>query len=435
MLVFVGNAIPIHKYKHFRLIDYNKILLLNIDVKRLLKLPYLDFKFEVSDTGEYSTKKIAEYRFCKITIYDTGAVLFTGSIHKLWNSLKDIKAPNYKNIETYKGFNGNQFTLENIIEVRNHLENLFDCEPQQMIFQNIELGVNTTPEFNPKLYIKGLLYHKNKLFEYRCNNNLAQAIHQRLIFKIYNKSHQYTMSEYTLRIELKITKAEELKTIGIRTFANINVNTLDKAKQMILRRFDEVMHYDYTINKKGLTRAQNQLLESYSNPRYWINDLEPEHRDRPKKRLKEITIKYSKNLHQQLRQDLIQKCVMINRPSESSKCVIINSSSIGLNITQTPTKISTKKCSVTGIELTYENEDAKYIRTSTLNYLHNNDLRAFIEVCSFLLSNTNGNRPKYEKSIIPHLAKQIRNRYYNPLIIRQTGYNQRKYFNQLELSL
>ena len=435
MLVCVATQYLLTNIR-INMIDYIKILLSNIDVKHLLQLTYLDFKVEVSnDTGELSTKKIAEYRFCKITIYDTGTVLFTGSIHKLWNSLKDIKAPNYKNIETYKGFNGNQFTLENIIEVRNHLENLFECEPQQMIFQNIELGVNTTPEFNPNLYLKGLLYHKNKLFEFRYDNNLAQAQHQRFIFKIYNKSLQYGMSEFTLRIELKIIKSEELKTIGLRTFADINAITLGKAKQMLLNRFNEVMHYDYTINKKGLTDTQNQLLKSYSNPRYWIIDLEPKYRDRHKKRLKEITIKYSKNLHQQLRQNIIQKCVMINRLSESSKCVIINSSSIGLNITQTPIKIKTKKCSVTGIELTHENEDAKYIRTSTLNYLHNYDKNTFEEVCSYLLSKTNGNRPKFEGGIIKHLAKQVRNRYFNPSLIRQTGYKQKIYHNQLGLNL
>ena len=414
--------------------DYIKILLINININHLLQLPYLDFKIEVSEkTGEISTKKIAEYHFCKITIYDTGVVLFTGSIHKLWNSLNDIKAPNYKNTEIYKGFNGNQFALENIIQVRKHLENLFKCEPKQMIFQNIELGVNTAPIFNPKLYIKGLLYHKNKLFEYRFNGNLAQAMHQRLIFKIYNKSNQYGMSEFTLRIELKITKIEELKTTGLRTFADVNAQTINKAEKMLLNRFDEVMHYDYTINKKALTKVQNQLLKSYSNPRYWINDLQPKYRDRHKKRLKEITLKYSENLHQQLRQNLIQKCVIINRLSESSKCVIINSSNIGLNITQSTGQKLIKKCSVTGIDLTHENEGAKYIRTATLNYLHTNDIEAFFEVCSFLLSNTNGNRPKYENGIISHLAKQIRNRYFNPSIIRQIGYKQKKFNNQITL--
>lgn len=416
------------------MIDYIKILLLNVDIDRLLNLSFLDFKIEVSErTGELSTKRTAEYHFCKIIIYDTGLVLFTGSIHKLFNSLIQKKAPNYINAKIYKGFNGNQFTLQNIVEIKNHLEDLFECEPQQMIFQNIEIGVNTTPGFNPKLYIKGLLYHKNKLFEYRYNGNLAQAVHQRLIFKIYNKSNQYEMSEFTLRIELKITKTEELKKIGLRTFADINANTLEKAKQMLLNRFEEVMHYDYTINKKGLTKAQNQLLKNYSNPRYWIYDIEPKYRDRHKKRLKEITLKYSKNLHQQLRQNIIQKCVTINRLSESSKCVIINRSSIGLNITQSTSAKTYKKCSITGIELTHENEGAKYIRTSTLNYLHNYDKNTFVEVCSYLLSNTNGNRPKFESDIISHLAKQVRNRYFNQSTIRQTGYKQRKYYNQITL--
>lgn len=416
------------------MIDYIKILLLNIDPDRLLKLSFLDFKIEVSEnTGELSRKKIAEYHFCKITIFDTGVVLFTGSIHKFWNSLNDIKAPNYKNIEIYKGFNGNQFALENIIEVRTHLENLFECDPRQMVFQNIELGANTTPSFNPKLYIKGLLYHKNKLFEYRYNGNLAQAMHQRLIFKIYNKSFQYEMCEFTLRIELKITKTDELKATGLRTFADVDELTLNKAEQMLLSRFDEVMHYDYTIDKKALTKVQNQLLKNYSNPRYWVNDLQPKYRDRHKKRLREITVNYSENLHQQLRQNIIEKCVMINRHSESGKCVIINSSSIGLNITHSTSIKTHNKCPVTGIELTHENQGAKYIRTSTLNYLHTNDLKAFIEVCSCLLSNTKGNRPKYENSIIPHLAKQVRNRFYNPSIIKQTGYREKKFEDQLSL--
>jgi len=407
-------------------------LLLKIDIERLSGL--LEFKFEVVEsTGEYSTKKVAEYHFCKITIYESGIVLFTGSIHKLYNSLKDIKAPNHKEEKIYKGYNGNQFTIYNILEVKERLQILFNCEPKQMLFQNIELGVNTEPLFNPNLYLKGLLYHKNKLFEYRYNNNLAQAAHQRFIFKIYNKSNQYGMSEFTLRIELKINKTEELKTIGLRTFENVNVITLNKAKEMLLRRFDEVVYFDYTINKKTLSKRENQLLKNYSNPRYWIVDIKPIHRDRHKKRLYQITLKHSKNLHQQLRQEISTKCVIINRLSESTKCVTINSSSIGLNITQSTSTKTVKKCIVTGVELTQEKEGAKYIRTSTLNYLHRYNKVKFLEVCSLLLNNTTGNRPKFEKDIISHLAKQVRNRYFNQLTIRQTGYKQKIYFNQMEL--
>jgi len=418
------------------LIDYIKILLLNIDINRLLNIEYLDFKTEVSEkTGVLSTKRVAIYHFCKITIYDSGIVLFTGSIHKLWNSLNDVKAPNYNHTYNYKGFNGNQFTLNNILEVRYHLEQLFNCTSCQMIFQNIEFGVNTTPNIDPYLFLKGLLYHRNKMFEYRYERNFAQVIHNRFIFKIYNKSHQYGMSEFTLRIELKIIKIEELKKTGIKTFVDIDEDTLRKTSKMLLERFDEVMYYDYTVNKKALTKREKQFIKNYCNPRYWINDLKPNHRDRHLKRLTEITYKYSENLHQQIRLDIIKKCVRINQLSEKAKCVIINSSSIGLNMLQSQYIKTNKKCVVTGIPLTHEKEGSNYIKTSTINYLHENEKNTFIEVCSLLLNNTKGNRPKFESEIISHLAKQVRNRYYNKSRIKKIGYKKKVYKNQLQLTI
>ena len=99
------------------MIDYVKILFRDIDVIRLLSLSCLDFKTEVSEsTGELSSKKVADYKFCKITILNNNIVLFTGSIHKLWNELQGIKAQNHRG-QKYRGFNGNMFTINNIIEV------------------------------------------------------------------------------------------------------------------------------------------------------------------------------------------------------------------------------------------------------------------------------------------------------------------------------
>lgn len=326
------------------MIDYVKISILNINIPQLLTSNYLEFKTEVSEkTGELSTKKVAEYHYCKITIFDSRVVLFTGSIHKLWNSLNGIKAPNHKSMKPYKGFNGNQFTLDEILKVKEHLEKLLKCPPQQMIFQNIEFGINTTLNFNPQLYLKGLLYHKGKQFEYKYNDHFAQAKHQRYFLKIYNKSSQYLMPQHTLRVELKVIKTEDIKHIGITTFEDINSTTLNKAMTSILKRFDEVVHYDYTIQKDSLTERTIRYLKNYSNPRYWIHELKPQHRDRHKKRLIKITYKNSLKIHQKIRENLVQKCVIINRLSENTNCVIINRSSIGLNITHIHPKITTKK--------------------------------------------------------------------------------------------
>lgn len=291
----------------------------------------MEFKTDYNEkTNELSTKSIADYHFCKIIIHKNlntknETVLFQGSIHKMWNSLNDIKAPNYKTA-IFKGFNGNQFNLNQIIEIRNHLMKLFDCSVYQMIFQNIEVGINTQPNFNSQLFINGLLYHKGVMFENRYNRAYAQVQHKRFIIKIYNKGLQYGMNKNTLRIEVKVLKMIELKKFGVITFEDINENTLNKLFAYLLRRFDEVVYYDKTINKKRLLDRQKQLLPKYSNKTYWIDDVLPQHRDRQKKKLNEFIKLYSDNLRAQIREDLI------------NKCVIINSSNIELNVTQKQNK-------------------------------------------------------------------------------------------------
>lgn len=321
------------------MIDYVKILLKGVDVPRLLSIDCLEFVSELSKkTGEISTKSVAKYHHCKITIYDSGIVLFTGSIHKLWNSINGIKANNYKGLKDYKGFNGNQFRMDDIIYVRDHLEKLFDCESNSMVFQNIELGVNTTPGFNPQLYLKGLLYHRGEIIETRYKRHYAEVEHQRYRLKIYNKSNQYSILEHTLRIELHIKKTEDIKCLGVKTFQDVNPETLDKAIKMLLKRFNEVVYYDITIDKKNLTRCEKELLKSYNRRSYWIDDLKPQHRDRHKKRLLKIIQSNSSYLHKKIEQNIIEKCVVINCVSKEAKCVVINTSSIGLNITHSLTK-------------------------------------------------------------------------------------------------
>jgi hypothetical protein len=289
-------------------------LISGVDENELLNSERLDFITEVStSTGEFSSKAIANYHFCKIKVFSSGRVCFSGSIHKMSNSLKGIKAPNFCESINYKGFNGNLFTIDHVIEARNHICDLIGCDASQMIFENLEIGVNTTPNLDPQEYLKGLLYHRNKPFEYKYNNNFAQAIHQRLVFKIYNKSHQYGMNYNVLRVELKIMKSIEMESLGIRTFADINQHSLDKAKDMLLRRFNEVMHYDYTIDKLQLSNVQKNRLKNYSNPRYWINELKPNERYRHKIRLAEITGNCSQELHNQIASNIEEKCSRINR--------------------------------------------------------------------------------------------------------------------------
>ncbi len=304
------------------MIDYTKIYLIGINIKRLLSLNILEFKTEVSEqTGLISKTMIAEYNHCKISIKENSKnkanphVIFSGSIHKMWNSLNGITATCNQGEDSgrNKGFNGNQFTLLNIIEIRSHLEWLFDCKSSQMIFQNIEFGINAIVPFDPKLFLRGLIYHHNKQFEYRFENNFSQAIHTRYILKIYNKSYQYVMLEDILRVELKIIKMIELENIGIVTFADINMLTLEKAKLLLIKKFTEIVYYDYTIQENKFSKSNLLILKDYASSSYWIEEVKPIHRDREKKKLKSWIFDFSENLQQQIITEINRKCVIINR--------------------------------------------------------------------------------------------------------------------------
>jgi len=48
------------------------------------------------------------------------------------------------------------------------------------------------------------------------------------------------MNEFTLRIELKITKTKGVKIIGLKTFTDVNQYTLNSAEQLLLRQFEVV---------------------------------------------------------------------------------------------------------------------------------------------------------------------------------------------------
>lgn len=316
--------------------DYFKIEVQHPDLNYIENQSGLEFDSLLNHTtGEISGRKIAEHHFCKITIYESGTVYFSGSVHKLWNSLNDVKGPNQTDLEQHgsPGFNGNQFSLMEFYKVREYLESLFNCKASQMVIKNIEFGVNIKTLFDPDFYIKGLLYHIGVPFEFRYRGSYAQAVHQRYILKIYNKSKQYGLKDHTLRFEIKVVKTREIISTGITTMADICPETQESAAKLLLKRFDEVVHYDYTINKQLLSKHQKRLNSDYANPRFWM-ELKPNFRSRHKKRLQEITFKYSENIHAELRRQIIEKCSTINRAFKTPKCSIINHSTIALNVQQ-----------------------------------------------------------------------------------------------------
>ncbi|WP_146190696.1 hypothetical protein [Polaribacter aquimarinus] len=408
------------------MIDGVKISVLDANINQLESK--LIFYRQISeDTGLYKNYKVAEYHFCKIRIYDSGTVLFIGSIHKLWNSLHNVLAPNYKKTKNYKGYNGNLFTLKDIIEVRHHLKKLFECTSDKMIFQNIEFGINTTPNFNPQLFIIGLLYLTTKSFEFRFDNNFAQVIYQRYRVKIYNKSNQYGIIEKTLRIETQIKKSEEYKykkldIININSFADINVSTLNNAKGLLLRHFNRVIYFDYTIRENEFTKTIKTTLLKYKNPQYWFQFKTKSNKRDHKKKLQKYISNHSDNLKEQIISNILKKFELIiaerpqiknkktapfNQLFNTKKTALSNHSSKGLKGANKPYK----KCRVTAVDISMQKEDSILLSHTGLRYYFENDKLIFLIIKNKYLSKKwlyNG----FETQI-KELAHNIRNKHSN----------------------
>ena len=189
--------------------------------------------------------------------------------------------------------------------------------------------MNLIVPFDPKMFVKGLLFHCGKKFEHKFQDNYWQVAHQQYIVKIYNKSFQYEMGENVLRFEIKFVKMKALARHKISTLNDLSPKVLLELRERLIECLEEIVYYDYTISTANMQPTLIRLVDCYSNPRYWFEKLQPHRRDKHKKKLSEIIEKNSKNLRRIIRTQMESESVIINQ-SEISKRVIINHSNIML---------------------------------------------------------------------------------------------------------
>jgi hypothetical protein len=302
------------------MVDYIKIKLLDADIDRLkekfdFSTRYTPNTAETDETYEYKT------HFCTLTIYPSGNVYFKGSIHKYWNSLHGVykvkgfgKNRLFNKVNTLKeGFNANQFDYSNIISLRRHLCCLLECHPDNMLIQGIEFGVNLFTDFAPRTFVKGLLYHKAKPFDFKHYKNYAQCKHWQYLVKIYNKSYQYRLSSNILRVEVKITKSLIANNIGIETFNDITPQTLENALEYVKTAFIDSVYFDYTIRENELSNLNQTKVKDYKNQLYWTEDLDKKQRHKQKENLNKLILHYSDNLKGKILTDIDKKRGLFNQ--------------------------------------------------------------------------------------------------------------------------
>ncbi|CAI8733545.1 hypothetical protein [Chryseobacterium sp. IT-36CA2] len=293
-------------------IDFVKIQYTDKDYE--LPINKTDFTISVNnETGETDNKKEGEYFGMQIIKYASGRLMVKGSIHKLFNRTD---------------FNGNDFDIINFSSALQDLETELGLKPEYCRLENIEIGVNIQLPFDPNLILQNLLFHRSVEFNKTISGSFYyQSAKTEYIIKIYNKTAQYEkrlkriaqnpniknkqdeeetsflketiekqLQPNTLRFEVKFLKMNIINDLGLVYLSDITKPELKESlKSLLLKEFQEVYFYDYTMDETKMRVSEINKLKDYRNPNYWIN-LNKKDKYYHKNRFEKMTMKYSQNL-------------------------------------------------------------------------------------------------------------------------------------------
>jgi len=298
------------------MIDFIKGTVRGADISRLYEL----FDFEttvINSTGEVK-REIALFNTMKIIIYPSGRVVIQGSIHKYFNSINELYAPNQTSIkEREMGFNGNRFDLLSLTYALNHLCESLGVRLIDLIISNLEFGLNLETEFKVPEILSRLIRHRGEPFV-NPKKYFYQAEHAQYFVKCYYKSWQYGMMYEVMRVELKYTRMAALNAIGIYTVQDLlKSDCLLQLGELLSNKWYEILLYDYTINTGAVSAKKQVWLTQYRDQDFWNSETKPNHHARHKKRLSEIVENHSKQVQKQVQKQIESEWINLQAESKS----------------------------------------------------------------------------------------------------------------------
>jgi hypothetical protein len=222
------------------MIDFIKLNVSDLNREELLRHPFLQFTSRVNlTTGELLHNDWAEYYGLRFNIHRE-KIFLSGSLHKFHNCINGNGKVNYSD-----------FTLMQLEEVVQHLEEAFKIDPKQTRIVNLEFGVNIDTILSPGLLLENNLisYERTKTHsinnDYNGKGRYYQFSKRQYQLKIYDKGKQYNLLSKILRAEVKTTKSRVTTKWKIFTLQDLLCpHNLNKLKQQLLKQYDKLLILD-----------------------------------------------------------------------------------------------------------------------------------------------------------------------------------------------
>lgn len=185
-----------------------------------------------------------------------------------------------------KGENYTSFTWDNLQCEIDYLANTLQLDASKTKIDSIEVGLNLPLQTSVhSLLFNNVIAFKGKQFNQYDDDSKLYGLYCPLtqyILKLYNKSQQYKLVNELLRIEVKTKKMEAIKKPNIAFLEDLrNKDKVYELKELLLKKWDEVLVYDDTIDASAPEFRQNDrdLLLNASNIKFWQR-LKTENYDR-----------------------------------------------------------------------------------------------------------------------------------------------------------
>lgn len=379
-------------------------------------------------TGEMKYPIKGKYKNLDIKINPTRKEL-SGSIHKLRNELKTSQNQNY-----------DDFRFIDFLEMVQHLKDVFNLDLNKTIIENLEIGMNIHTDKEPERILNENLVTWNymtptKNKTYNGTGKYIEYETSQYYFKIYDKGKQYDRTENILRIEYKVKRNEFSAKLGIRTLSDLtHITNIEPLTEFLYRTFDMCLIVDNLTSEYITEPKDRELFIKGTNPFTWATFKNRATRKRLKDNFERIlkdykldTIKIELSKQLKIKGEHLMKCYEMNdfQNTESEPPndeMLRNETYIYIH------NVTPRKCKITGIDITHQKEESKFVSAKTVIMLFDSDRNKFNELMKSF-SPKNPDQMSFT-DLCKEVAHNVRNRDSNKRheIKRKTDYYRNSLF-------
>lgn len=242
------------------MIDYIKGEILNPDIFAIKNNSHLIFHGRYNEsTGEINERKlVAYYEGLTFTIVEYRRVFLHGSLPRFYFG------NNYQNL-MYSD-------LQNVIA---ELKKIFGIEPENIVLQNIEVGVSVdTNELDPTKFLEDeVIDYKVTTKEINTHNGKGYTISfplKNYVVKLYDKGRQCNLNKNVLRFEVRVKKMVHIKDLGIKLLSDLSdKHKWELFRELLIDTFQDIIICKYQ-NGADLTIEESSLYRKGSNQQFWL---------------------------------------------------------------------------------------------------------------------------------------------------------------------